>query len=156
MAVGDLLVLLEQRIVRILRVGLVGQQVFQVDRQAVAGGHPQHQRARALVGTQHHLAGNGGAALGERHFVLVQHIAAQGEHHAVDVLRPQAVEHQRLVQGHHVGHQVAFAANGRDRVAAEQGRAQHQQDAAQVKGCPLGTKAIGVCTVQRNSPVHLG
>ena len=27
---------------------------------------------------------------------------------------------------------------------------------AQVKGCPLGTKGFGGCTVRRVSPVHLG
>ncbi|MNJ59375.1 hypothetical protein D3C77_550570 [compost metagenome] len=41
--------------------------------------------------------------------MLVDHVAAQGEHHAIGVLRPQPVEHQRLIEGNHVGHQVAFA-----------------------------------------------
>ncbi|MNZ67462.1 hypothetical protein D3C78_857130 [compost metagenome] len=156
MAIGDLLVLLEQRIVRVVRVGLVGQEVLQVDGQAVAGGHAQYQRTRALVRAQAHFAGNSCAALGERHFVAVHHVAAQGEHHAVDVLRAQAVEHQRLVQGDHVGHQVALALDRRLGVFAGKERAQQQQGAAQIKGCPRGTKAIGVCTVRRSSPVHLG
>ncbi|MCY1449430.1 hypothetical protein D9M71_661650 [compost metagenome] len=45
--------------------------------------------------------------------MVIDHIAAQGEHHAVDVLRTEAVEHQRLVQRHDVGHQVAFTSRCR-------------------------------------------
>ncbi|MNF84855.1 hypothetical protein D3C84_672350 [compost metagenome] len=155
MAVGDLLVLLEQRVVRVVRISLVGQQVFQVDRQAVADGHSQHQRTRALVGAQAHLAGHRGAAPAERHLVLVQHIAAQGEHHAVDVLRPQAVEHQRLVEGDDIGHQVALALDGGLGVCAGEERAQQQESATQIKKCPRGTIGYGVCTVRMVSPFHL-
>ncbi|MNZ75457.1 hypothetical protein D3C78_939340 [compost metagenome] len=110
-----------------VRVGLIGQQVLQVHRQAVAGGHPQHDRTRTLVRAQADLAGLRHAAAAEQHAVVVHHIAAQGVDHAVDVLRAEAVEHQRLVDGHHVGHQVALAAHRRLRPAAGQVQRQGQQ-----------------------------
>ncbi|MNR24751.1 hypothetical protein D3C85_1418520 [compost metagenome] len=44
--------------------------------------------------------------------MVIDHIATQGEHHAVDVLRTEAVEHQWLVQRHDVGHQISFATDG--------------------------------------------
>ncbi|MNX53456.1 hypothetical protein D3C86_841520 [compost metagenome] len=91
-------------------VGLVGQQVLQVDGQAVTGSHPQYQRTRTLVGPQGHFARHCRAALLQRDLTVIDHVASQGEHHAVDVLRPEAVEHQRLIQRHDVGHQVAFTA----------------------------------------------
>ena len=90
-------------------VGLVGQQVLQVDGQAVTGSHPQHQRPRALVRPKRDLARHRRTPCGQWLVVVIHHITAQGEHHAVDVLRPQAVEHQRLVQGDDVRHQIAFA-----------------------------------------------
>ncbi|MCY1400244.1 hypothetical protein D9M71_153200 [compost metagenome] len=91
-------------------VGLVGQQVLQVDAKAIAGGDTQHHRPRALVRAQADLARYGGPALGQRHIVLIDHVAAQGVDHAVDVLRTEAVEHQGLVQHHHIGHQVSLTA----------------------------------------------
>ena len=89
-----------------------GQQVLQIDGQAVAGRHAQHQRTRTLVRAQADLAGNGGAAAAQRHAIGVHHVAAQRVHHAVDVLRPQAVEHQRLIQRDHIGDQPALATGG--------------------------------------------
>jgi len=93
-------------------VGLVGQQVAQVDCQAVPSRHPQHDRPRALVRAQGDLARHRRTALAQGHTVLVHHVLAQGEHHAVGVLRAQAVEHQWLIQRHHVGHQRALALHG--------------------------------------------
>ncbi|MNC61162.1 hypothetical protein D3C75_1110870 [compost metagenome] len=46
-------------------VGLIGQQVLQVDGQAVTGGHPQHQRTWTLVGTQRNLARHRRTTLGQ-------------------------------------------------------------------------------------------
>ena len=93
-------------------VGLIVEQVGEVDREAVPGGHAQHDRPWALVRAQGDLARHRGAALAQRNLTVVHHILAQGEDHAVGVLRTQAVEHQRLVQGHHVGHQGALALHG--------------------------------------------
>ncbi len=105
-------------------VGLVSQQVGQVDCEAVTGCYPQHNRPRALVGAQGDLARHCGATLAEGDLFVVHHIFAQGEHHAVGVLRAKAVEHQWLVQCHHVGDQGALALHGgfAGRLPAEQGQ----------------------------------
>ncbi|MNL89657.1 hypothetical protein D3C87_2201150 [compost metagenome] len=60
--------------------------------------------------------------------MLVDHIAAQGEHHAVGILRTQAVEHQWLIDRHHIGHQVALAAHGgfAERLPAQAGGGDQQ------------------------------
>ncbi|MNI73979.1 hypothetical protein D3C73_1300340 [compost metagenome] len=109
-------------------VGLISQQVLQIDGQAVTGRNAQHQRPRTLVGPQRYLARHRRAALGQRHIVVVDHIAAQGVDHAVDVLRAEAVEHQRLIQRHDVRHQIAFAAcSGFGELDAEQRRKKQQQ-----------------------------
>ncbi|MNJ59173.1 hypothetical protein D3C77_548410 [compost metagenome] len=96
----------------LVRVGLVGQQVLQVHGKTVTGRHPQHDRPRPLVRAQGDLARHRGAAVVQRHLVHVDYIAAQGEHHAVGILRTEAVEHQWLIERHHVGHQIALAAHG--------------------------------------------
>ncbi|MNZ14520.1 hypothetical protein D3C78_314460 [compost metagenome] len=112
----------------LVRVGLVGQQVLQVDGQAVARRHPQHDRPRALVRAQADFTRHCRSATGQRHLVLVDHIAAQGEHHAVGILRTQAVEHQWLIDRHHIGHQVALAAHGgfAERLPAQAGGGDQQ------------------------------
>ncbi|MNN09181.1 hypothetical protein D3C81_1220570 [compost metagenome] len=103
---------------------IVGQQVGQVDRQAVSGSHPQHDGPRALVRAQGDLARYRRPADAEGDQLVVHHILAQGEHHAVGVLRAKAVEHQRLVQRHHVGYQGALTLHGRlaGRLPAKQGQ----------------------------------
>ncbi|MNE12943.1 hypothetical protein D3C80_1057660 [compost metagenome] len=129
MAVGDLSVdgmLAGIRALVMVGVGLVGQQVLQVDGQAIAGGDPQYHRPWTLVRAQADLARYGGAALGQWHVVVIDHVAAQGVDHAVDVLCTEAVEHQGLVQHHHVGHQVAFATcGGLGFIVEERFQAQH-------------------------------
>ncbi|MNH07089.1 hypothetical protein D3C79_664720 [compost metagenome] len=90
-------------------VGLVGQQVGQVDREAVTGGYPQHNRPWALVRAQGDLARYRGPALAEGDLLVVHHVLTKGKHHAVGVLRAKAVEHQWLVQCHHIGNQGALA-----------------------------------------------
>ncbi|MNY27309.1 hypothetical protein D3C86_1612070 [compost metagenome] len=116
MAVGDLGVDVQFAVGGVLvvatltvGVGLERQQVLQVDRQAIPGSNAQYQRARPLVRAQGDLPGRGVAALADQHALAIHHVAAQGEHHAVGVLRAEPVEHQRLVHGHHVGHQGALA-----------------------------------------------
>ncbi|MNK72024.1 hypothetical protein D3C87_914920 [compost metagenome] len=59
--------------------------------------------------------------------MFIDHIAAQGEHHAVDVLRAEAVEHQWLIEGDDVGHQVALATYGRAGQLDAEHRGQNQQ-----------------------------
>ena len=109
-------------------VGLIGQEVLQVDGQAVAGGDPQYQRTRTLVGAQRHLARHRGAALSQGYLMIIDHIATQGEDHAVNVLRTEAVEHQRLIQRHDVGHQIALTARSRfGQLDAEHRGRQQQQ-----------------------------
>ncbi|MCY1285434.1 hypothetical protein D9M70_343700 [compost metagenome] len=108
-------------------IGLEGQQVLQVDGQAVAGGHAQDQRPWALVRTQGDLPRHRRAAARQGNAGGIHHVAAQGEHHAVDVLRAEAVEHQRLVEGDDVGHQGALALDRRlalDTQATEQAERQ--------------------------------
>ncbi|MNZ24461.1 hypothetical protein D3C78_416090 [compost metagenome] len=104
-------------------IGLISQQVGQVDRQAITDGNPQHDGTWAFVRAQGHLARHCGAPLAQGYQVLVHHILTQGEHHAVGVLRAKAVEHQWLVQGDHVGHQGALALHSRlaGRCPAQQG-----------------------------------
>ncbi|MNM36868.1 hypothetical protein D3C81_475880 [compost metagenome] len=94
-------------------VGLISQQVGEVDGQALAGGHAQHDRPWAFVRAQGDLARHGGTALAERYLLVVHHILAEGEHHAVGVLRTKTVEHHWLVQCHHVGHQGTLALHSR-------------------------------------------
>ncbi|MNE02707.1 hypothetical protein D3C80_951890 [compost metagenome] len=94
-------------------VRLVIQQVGQVDRQAVTGRHAQHDRPRALVRAQGDLARYRGPALAEGDLLVVHHVLTKGKHHAVGVLRAKAVEHQWLVQCHHVGDQGALALHSR-------------------------------------------
>ncbi len=105
-------------------VGLVVEQVGQVDGKAFTGGHPQHDGPRALVRAQGDLARYRRPAAAEGDHLVVHHILAQGEHHAVGVLRAKAVEHQWLVQRHHVGDQGALALHGgfAGRLPAEQGQ----------------------------------
>ncbi|MCY1281966.1 hypothetical protein D9M70_307880 [compost metagenome] len=144
-AVGDLVVGFQRQEFRLVLfqpalgvaavgVGLQGQEVLQVHLQALAGGQAQHQRARTLVRAQADPAGNRRAAAAQGHALVVHHVAAQGVHHAVDVLRAHAVEHERLVERDHVGDQGAFAAGCRLRffrlTACEQKRQGHQSLAA--------------------------
>ncbi|MNP13585.1 hypothetical protein D3C76_1058720 [compost metagenome] len=94
-------------------VGLERQQVLQIDRQAIAGSDAQHQRARSLVRAQGDLPGRGVTPLGDQYALGIHHITAQSEHHAIGVLRAEAVEHQWLIHRHDVGHQGALALHGR-------------------------------------------
>lgn len=94
-------------------VGPVIEQVGQVDREAVTGSHAQHDRPWALVRAQRNLAGYRSPAFAQRHLLVVHHILAEREQHAVGVLRTKAVEHQGLVQCHHIGDQGALALHGR-------------------------------------------
>ncbi|MNN46486.1 hypothetical protein D3C81_1608680 [compost metagenome] len=153
MPVGDLVVDLERIVARFVfqlvlfvlflepafrvaavRVGLEGQQVLQVHSQTVTGGHANHQRTRPLVRTQADLARHRGTAHRQRHAIGVDHVAAQGVHHAIGILRTEAVEHQRLVESDHVGDQIPRTTGGRLRLfalcRAEQQRQRHQPGAA--------------------------
>ena len=93
-------------------VGLISQQVLQIDGQAITGRHPQHNRPWTLVRAQRDLARHCCATLVEGDLVFINHIAAQREDHAVGILGTEAVEHQWLVERHYVGHQIALAAHG--------------------------------------------
>ncbi|MCY1342263.1 hypothetical protein D9M68_271800 [compost metagenome] len=160
MPIGDLVIHLEgvlalvfllqlaflflELVVIAVRVGLERQQVVQVHLQALAGGEAQHQRARTLVRAQADLAGNRRAAAAERHALVVHHVAAQGEHHAVGVLRTEAVEHQRLVERDHVGDQRALATGRGLRLfrlaGGEQAGQGHESGAA-----PAGQQPVREC-----------
>ena len=107
---GHLIINVHRRMLGIARISDRRQQIMEIDRQAVARSDTQHQRAGTLVLTQLHLtrtqnaAGDLGA-VGQR----IHDIAAQCKHHAVDVLRADAVVHQRLIEGDHVGSNRARA-----------------------------------------------
>ncbi|MCY1342114.1 hypothetical protein D9M68_352110 [compost metagenome] len=136
-------------------VGQRGQEVLHIHLQAVTLRYPQHQRTRTLVRAQGHGARRRHTADMQRDLVAVHHVAAQGEHHAVDVLRTEAVEHQRLVEGHHVCHQRPCAINGRLHLPGSDGCPQ-QEGSAEQHGKPQCCGTMGGGAAGRVGPVHLG
>ena len=74
------------------------EQVLEHHLQAVAFVDTQHQRARALVGPQHGVAGAQRARGIERHHVVAQRVQHAGGHEG-----RMAVEHIGLLDGDHVG-----------------------------------------------------
>ena len=153
----------------LVRVGLIIEQVLQIDRQAIPGGYAQHQWPWTLVGAQRDFARHCRAAEGQRYIMVIDHVAAQRVHHAVGVLRAEAVEHQRLIERHDVGHQVALAAHRRaDHFDAKHRGQQQQQfdegrsgmkaghDQKPRKGCSQGTildKTLGAIRVPQKNPL---
>jgi len=118
------------------RIGVGRQQVCELDRQAVARGHAQHEGTRALVGAQGHLAGGRAAADGQRHTRGVDDVALERENHPVDIGRAEPVEHQRLIDRDHLRGQFALTGNCSERL-------RRQQQRARCRGDPQGKHRAG-------------
>ncbi len=86
------------------------EEVLEIDGDAVTDVGAEHERAGTLVGPEHDLAGSQDAALGlAETVVLVHHVSPQRVHEAVGVDRPETVVDDDLVDGDHVGVDVAVA-----------------------------------------------
>ncbi len=75
------------------------EQVRETDLQAAAGVDAQHQRPRALVGSQHHLA----RLQIRRRRVGGHHVGAQRVDLAVGTGRTQTIHLESMIQRDHVG-----------------------------------------------------
>ena len=159
-AVGHLVVYLQFRLHLVVTwIGSGGQQVLQIDPQTIPRGDSQHQGPWAFVGAQQYLARIRASAFVQRHVVVIDHIPAQREDHAVDVLRAEPVEHQGLVDRHHVGDQVARATDRRLGVLGRQqaGHQQHQQPTDTCEAlAPSYFMGLRVEHCRCDLPVHLG
>jgi hypothetical protein len=125
----------------VLMGALLGQQVLEVDLQAVADIGAQHDRPRPLVLAQRDVAGGERRPLGLRLAGGgVDHVAPQGIDHAGGVRRPEAVVEEGLVEGDHVGGDGAGAGLLRPRLAGGQ-RDRVQDRRCNADGTGLQTSA---------------
>ncbi len=108
---------------------ILGQEVLEVDAQAVSDVHAQDERPRALVVAQPDVAGD--VPLGR---IDRNDVAAERVHHPLRLDRAEAVPEEDLIEGDDVGPDPAHAVHGLDDLRVECGGGEQHRGGGEEPG----------------------